>query len=141
MRNSVLLLSLLAAFAPGLARAEAVEIGKAWAPPTPAGGDSALYLEAQNAGAADAILRVRCGAVNFTELRVIDKGEGFPSSRVVKAIPIAAETTTTLGPDGFNVHLLQATRALAAGETFDCMLRLQSGAQRKVDVTVKPLAE
>lgn len=143
MRSSArLTLLVLAVGTPGLAQADsALALAEAWSPATARGGDTALYLEVHNPGPADAIVRTRCDAANFTEMRTVDKGEGFPSVRIVKAIPIAAEGVTTLGPEGFSVHLLQATRALAPGEVFDCTIRLQSGGQRKIDVTVKPPIE
>ena len=115
----------------------AISVSQAWAPAAARGEDTAVYLVVQNAGPADALLRVRCAAANFTELHVIDRGEGFPSKRAVKSIPIAAEGVTALTPDGYNVALLQTTRALAPNDAFDCVIRFRDGGQQTIDVTVR----
>ena len=112
-------------------------VSQAWAPAAAAGEDTALYMVVRNGGAADALLRVRCAVATFTELRTIDRGEGFPSKRTVKAIPIAAEGVTSLTPDGYGVALLQTTRALAPNDAFDCVVMFRDGGRQTVDVTVR----
>lgn len=116
----------------------AVTIKAAWVPAADKGADTNLYMTIENHGAEDAITRVRCEAANFTELRIVDRGEGFPSARGVKTIPIAAGGETALTSEGFNVRLLQLTGPLEPGTAFDCSLRLRGGGQPKVVVTVRP---
>jgi copper(I)-binding protein len=121
------------------ARADSAQlaVSNAWSPPqAKTGADVPLYMNIANSGAADALLRVRCPVANFTEKRTIDLGEGAPSSREVKAIPIPAGQTM-LRADGSYVLLLQVTQPLAPGETFSCKLAFQSGESREVEVTVK----
>lgn len=95
-------------------------------------------MKLENGGMADAIVRIRCAAANFTELRTVDRGEGFPSARSVKAIPIAAHARTELTTEGWNIRLLQLTQPLVPGEAFDCTLRLRGGEQISLPVTVRP---
>ncbi len=139
MRSSVIAAGLLLLAASSAHAADpAVTVKAAWVPAAEKGADTDLYMTIENHGAEDAITRVRCEAANFTELRIIDRGEGFPSARGVKTIPIAAQGETALSSDGFNVRLLQLTGPLLPGEAFDCSLRLRGGAQAKVAVTVRP---
>ena len=138
MRPEVALLLLLAGTAtPGLAAEQALAFKAAWAPAAEKGADTSLYMTVENGGAEDAIIRVRCEAANFTELRTVDRGEGFPSARRINAIPITAEGETIFKPDGFSVRLLQLTGPLASGETFECALRLRGGSQHHIAVTVR----
>jgi copper(I)-binding protein len=128
----------LALWAPPVLAAEpAISLSQAWAPAAARGDDTAVYMVVRNAGAADALVRVRCAIANFTELHTVDRGEGFPSNRAVKSIPIAAESVTTLTPDGYSVALLQTTRALAPNDAFDCVIRFRDGGQQTIDVTVR----
>lgn len=123
---------------PALAADPAVTIKSAWTHAAGKGDDTTLYMTLENAGAEDAIIRVRCDAANFTEMRTVDRGEGFPSARSVKAIPVAAQGETLLVAEGFNVRLLQLSTTLTPGNTFDCALRLRGGGQPKVSVAVRP---
>ena len=92
----------------------------------------------QNAGPADALLRVRCAAANFTELDVIDRGEGFPVQAGGQVDPDRRRGRHGCPTrDGYNVALLQITRALAPNDTFDCVVRFRDGGQQTIDVTVR----
>ena len=136
-RSAAALAVLLGTAAPALAADPAPAVKAAWTTAAEKGTDTSLYVTVENDGAEDAIIRVRCDAANFTELRTVDRGEGFPSARSVKAIPIAARGETVLTADGFNVRLLQLTGKLAPGDRFDCAFSLRSGARQKVAVTVR----
>jgi len=112
-------------------------ISKAWAPPEAKSGVNVpMYMSFTNTGAADALLRVRCPVATFPEKRTIDLGEGAPSAREVKAIPIPAGQTV-LTADSSYIVLLQTTQPFASGETFSCKLAFQSGESHEVEVTVK----
>jgi copper(I)-binding protein len=133
-----LLLAALAGLALTATAAHAeLAISNAWAPPeAKTGVNVPMYMSFKNTGAADALLRVRCPVANFTEKRTIDLGEGAPSAREVKAIPIPAGQTVLTAESSFIV-LLQTTQPFAGGETFSCKLAFQSGESREVEVTVK----
>ena len=120
-----------------LAADPALSVSQAWTPAAVPGGDTPVYLVVRNTGPADALVRVRCSAANFSELNTIDRGEGFPSRRAVKAIPIPGEATTVLEPDGYSVMLLQTTRVLAPSDVFDCVMRFRDGGQQTVNVSVR----
>ncbi len=137
---SALALALALAVASALAlpaRAETgLEITEAWTPAQAGTGVNApVYMTITNAGAPDAILRVRCPVANFTEKRTMDRGEGAPSSREVRSIPVPTGKTV-LQADGSYVLLLQTREALAAGGTFDCTVAFQGAGNRPVTVRV-----
>ena len=117
---------------------EAVKISQAWVPPAAqAGGDLPLLMTIKNeADIADTLVRVRCPVANFAEKHIVDRGEGAPAMRAVPAIPIAANSTIVLKPDGYHVMLLQTRQALAEGETFTCAVVFQKAGTIETEVRV-----
>ena len=124
------------AASPADAGESAISVSQAWTPAAARGVDTPLFTTISNAGAVDALLRSRCTAANFTEQHFVDHGEGFPSMRAVKSIPVAANGVTRLDADGYHVMLLQTVCALAAGETFACSLSFRDTGKRDIEVTV-----
>lgn len=120
------------------ATAEAVKISQAWVPPAePAGADVPLLMTIKNeADVADTLVRVRCPVANFTEKHIVDRGEGAPAMRAIPAIPIAANSTIVLKPDGYHVMLLQTRQALAEGEIFTCAVVFQKAGTIETEVRV-----
>jgi periplasmic copper chaperone A len=120
------------------ATVEAVKISQAWVPPADhTGGDLPLSMTIKNeADTADALVRVRCPVANFSEKHIVDRGEGAPAMRVIPAIPIAANSTIVLKPDGYHVMLLQTRQALNDGETFTCALVFQKAGTIETEVRV-----
>jgi copper(I)-binding protein len=86
--------------------------------------------------AADALMRVRCPVANFAEKHIVDRGEGAPAMRAVSAIPIAANSTIVLKPDGYHIMLLQTRQALTEGETFTCAVVFQKAGTIETEVHV-----
>ena len=136
-------LVLLAGLLPSGVRADeapggaGVAVSGAWTPPAGRGEDVPLYMTVRGADAADALVRARCDAANFVELQAVDEGEGFPTNRVVKSIPIDAQGTTELRKGHFHVMLLQTRQALAPGATFSCGLTFNVSGKLQVEVTVR----
>lgn len=122
----------------GPALAASLEVSGAWVPPAEAtGADVPLYFTVENGGgAADALLRVRCPVAHFTEKRTVDKGEGGTAHREVNSIPVPADASLRLQPEGFHVVLLQTTQPLRAGDTFSCALSFKEAGRREVEVRV-----
>ena len=120
------------------ATTEAVKISQAWVPPAEhAGGDLPLLMTIKNeADIADTLVRVRCPVANFAEKHIVDRGEGAPAMRAVSAIPIAANSTIVLKPDGYHVMLLQTRQALTEGETFTCAVVFQKAGTIETEVHV-----
>jgi periplasmic copper chaperone A len=120
------------------AAAEAVKISQAWVPPAErVGGDIPLLMTIKNdADTADTLVRVRCPIANFSEKHIVDRGEGAPAMRAIPAIPIAANSTIVLKPDGYHVMLLQTRQALAEGETFTCAVVFQKAGTIETEVRV-----
>jgi copper(I)-binding protein len=106
-------------------------------PAEPAGGDVPLLMTIKNeADVADTLVRVGCPVANFTEKHIVDRGEGAPAMRAIPAIPIAANSTIVLKPDGYHVMLLQTRQALAEGETFTCTVVFQKAGTIETEVRV-----
>ncbi len=120
------------------ATTETVKISQAWVPPTAkAGGDLPLLMTIKNeADTSDTLLRVRCPVANFSEKHIVDRGEGAPAMRAIAAIPIAANSTIVLKPDGYHVMLLQTRQALTEGETFTCVVVFQKAGTIETEVRV-----
>ena len=118
------------------AAAPTIIVSEVWTNAAAPGSDTALFMTIKNAGAADALLRSRCDAAQFAVQQTVDHGEGFPSSRSVKSIPIAANDITRLGADGDHVMLLQTKQALVVGETFSCSITFRDAGTQTIDVTV-----
>jgi copper(I)-binding protein len=116
--------------------AGALSVTQAWTPTAAQGTDTPLFMTIHNGGAGDLLLRARCTAANFSEQHTVDHGEGFPSMRTVKSIPIAADGVTRLEADGYHVMLLQTTRALAAGDRFNCSITFRDAGKQDIDVGV-----
>jgi copper(I)-binding protein len=90
---------------------------------TQTGADAALMMTVTNTGdTPDSLIRVRCDAATFTELRVVDTGEGAPAPRVVKSIPVAAKASVKLSDQTAYIALLQTTQPLPKDAAFDCKL-------------------
>jgi hypothetical protein len=99
--------------------------------------DVPLLMTVRNdAGEADALLRVRCPFANFSERHTVDRGEGAPAMRAVKSIPVPQNGTTELKPDGFHVMLLQTRQKLSVGETFTCAITFQKAGTKETEVQI-----
>lgn len=119
------------------ARAAApIEVGNALIPNVRGLGiDIPLTMTISNSAAVpDALLRVRCPFVNFTELRTVDYGEGAPADRAVKSIPIAANGATELTTKGFHIELLQTREQVFQDETRPCTLTFRNAGSIEISV-------
>ena len=118
-----------------------IQVSRAWTPaPAKPGGDTALYMTIANNGEVpDNLVRTRCDFADFTDRVTVDSGgEGSPSTRAVKAIPIPAHQTVTLKPDGFHIQLLHTTQTLQPGQIVGCTISFQKSGERLLEVTVAP---
>lgn len=120
------------------ATTEAIKLSQAWVVPAEhIGGDLPLLMTIKNeSDAPDALVRIRCPVANFAEKHIVDRGEGAPSMRAIPAIPIAANSTVVLKPDGYHVMLLQTRQALAEGQTFTCAVVFQRAGTIETEVRV-----
>jgi len=107
------------------------------APSGEIGIDTPLAMTIKNdAAEADALLRVRCPFANFSEKHTVDRGEGAPSMRAIKSIPIPENKTTELKHDGYHVMLLQTRQKLVSGEKFTCAITFQKAGTKETEVQV-----
>ncbi len=101
------------------------------------GVDVPLLLTVVNNGAEeDALLRVRCPVANFSERYTVDRGEGAPSRRAVKSIPIAAGKTTEMDVHNPHVMLLQMREVLQEGQSFSCSITFKGAGTLSTEVKV-----
>lgn len=122
---------------PAFADAAAPKIDKVWAPPGDKGIDLPIYMTVNNSGDADHIVRFGCpDMAHFTEKRTTDHGEGAPSAREIKTIPIKAGGTTMLEPDGYHLALLKIMKPAKAGDTFNCKVAFQRSGTKEIEVRV-----
>ena len=128
----------IVAAAPALAGGESLKITDAWVPAVEkSGGDVPLLMTIRNESSSpDALMRVRCAAANFSEKHTVDRGEGAPAMRAIASIPLAADSTVTLKPDGYHVMLLQ-TRQLGVGDRFTCSVDFQKAGTIETEVQVR----
>ena len=128
----------IVAVATALAGSESLKITDAWVPAMEkSGGDVPLLMTIRNENSRpDALMRVRCAAANFSEKHTVDRGEGAPAMRPIAFIPLAADSTVTLRPDGYHVMLLQ-TRQLGVGERFTCSVGFQKAGTIETEVYVR----
>jgi copper(I)-binding protein len=90
---------------------------------TQTGADAALMMTVTNTSdTPDSLIRARCEAATFTELRVVDTGEGAPAPRVVKSISIGAKASVKLSDQTAYIALLQTTQPLPKDASFDCKI-------------------
>lgn len=118
--------------------ADELRISNARVPPSDqVGVDVPLSMTVHNdAAEADALLRVRCPFVNFSERHTVDRGEGAPAMRAVKSIPIPQNKTTELNKDGHHLMLLQTRQKLVSGETLTCSITFQKAGTKETEVKV-----
>lgn len=116
-------------------------VSRAWTPaPAKQGDDTALYMTiANNGDFPETLTRAKCPFADFTEKVTVDTGgEGSPSSREVKAIPIPPHQTITLQPVGYHIVLLHTTEPLSPGQILGCTVTFQKSGQQLVEVTIAP---
>jgi periplasmic copper chaperone A len=118
--------------------AEELRVSNARVPPSDQiGVDVPLSMTVHNdATDADALLRVRCPFVNFSERHTVDRGEGAPAMRAIKSIPIPGNKTTELNKDGHHLMLLQTRQKLVSGETLTCSITFQKAGTKETEVQV-----
>ena len=118
-----------------------IMVSRPWTPaPAKPGADTPLYMTITNNGEIpDRLIRARCPFADFTEKVTVDSGgEGSPSTREVKSIPIPAGQTVTLKPDGYHIVLLHTIQPLQPGEIGGCTITFQKYGERLIEVTVAP---
>lgn len=116
-------------------------ISRPWTPaPGKPGADTPLYMTITNNGEVpDSLMCAKCPFADFTEKVTVDSGgEGSPSTREVKSIPIPAGQTVPLKPDGYHVVLLHTTQPLEPGQILGCTITFQKSGEQLIEVTVAP---
>lgn len=114
-------------------------VSDAWVPATESiGADIPLLMTIANPSAeADALLRVRCPFVNFSERHTVDYGEGAPSMRAIPSIPVPGGATTVLTTKAFHVMLLQTREPLTAGQVQTCSVTFRNAGTQDIEVRVQ----
>lgn len=136
---------LLTLGAPTFAAEDAtIDINNAWAaetPPTAMAG--AVYLDFVNAGAADRLIgaMVDDAVAGKVELHTTVLEETVMRMREVEAIDLAAESTTTLGPGGLHIMLIDLQQPLRAGESFSLTLEFENAGTLTASIPIRKREE
>lgn len=126
---------------PALAGIGSIRVSNVWVSANDKlGADVPLLMTIKNDAADDdALLRVRCPFVNFSERHIVDRGEGAPAMRSIKSIPIPAKKTVELKADGYHVMLLQTRQKLVEGTQLACSVTFQNSGVVETEVHVRGL--
>lgn len=124
------------------AAAADISVTDAWVTPSEATGtDVVLSMTVKNDGAAaDTLLRAHCPFAGFVEKHTIDHGEGAPSMRPVKDIPVPAHSTLKMSSSGYHLMLLQTSEKLSEGGKFACSVTFRSAGPMDIEVKVAKTA-
>ena len=143
--RALLFFVLLTLGAPTFAAEDAtIHINNAWAaetPPTAMAG--AVYLDFINAGAADRLIgaAVDDAVAGKVELHTTVLEETVMRMREVEAIDLAAESTTTLGPGGLHIMLIDLQQPLRAGESFSLTLKFENAGTLTASIPIRKREE
>jgi copper(I)-binding protein len=134
----VSLLSLLAACQPSGITSGVLEVKNAWARPAAAGDNGAVYFIIENGTSQDdALLSARADIATAVELHLSQMDGDHMSMHQQEQVMLPAGEAVEFSPGGLHVMLVDLTRDLNAGETFDMALRFEHVGEKTVTVTVK----
>lgn len=124
-----------AAMAPAIARIDGV------ATAARPGTSAAVYLSVVNEGGDDRIIGARTSAAEDTVLHATEKRDGVVVMTRAADRPIAADSTTILGPGGPHVMLTGVHGALEPGQEIEVTLDFARSESRTIRVPVVGAAE
>jgi periplasmic copper chaperone A len=106
----------------GCSKAGAVGVGNAYIA-VPTSGTTDAYLEIRNNGAADELISARLSVAGTVSLRApVTRGTEVMSMRSVSDIPIPADSTVHLAPNGYHLLITDAT-GMQSGKAITLTLR------------------
>ncbi len=122
-----------------LMQGEGIEVSDAWARPGAEGRMSAAYFLVSNFNDEDDVLtNVEADAAQTAEVHEsYEREEGMMGMRAVPQLDVPAQSSVRFEQGGLHVMLMDLTRQLSEGDTFQLTLTFQSGDSVSVDVPVR----
>jgi copper(I)-binding protein len=143
MRSNIFLvlvcfLPLLAACQTGRITSGVLDVQGAWTRPAATGSNGAVYLTIENGTAQDdALLSAQAEIASATELHLSQMEGDKMSMHRQEQVALPAGQVVTFAPGGLHIMLVDLTRDLTNGETFDVKLKFERTGEKTVTVTVK----
>lgn len=118
---------------------EGIHIEGAWARPASEGRMSAAYFLITNfENEADTLLSVESDIAELVELHEsYETDSGMMGMREVTNLEIPAQSTIRLQQGGLHIMLIQVTRALADGDTFELTLNFAGSEPQTIEIPVR----
>lgn len=118
---------------------EGVEVEGAWARPASEGRMSAAYFLISNfAEEADTLISVESDVAQLVEIHEsYEQEEGMMGMREVPKVEIPAQSTVRFQQGGLHIMLIQVTRTLADGDTFELTLNFSNSGEQIIEIPVR----
>jgi copper(I)-binding protein len=118
---------------------EGVQIEGAWARPASEGRMSAAYFLITNFEESDnALIGVESDVAQLVEVHEsYEREEGMMGMREVPEVTLPAQSTIRFEQGGLHIMLIQVTRTLADGDTFDLTLNFSNSESQTIEVPVR----
>jgi len=118
---------------------EGVQIEGAWARPASEGRMSAAYFLITNfEESEDALVGVESDVAQLVEVHEsYEREEGMMGMREVPEVTLPAQSTVRFEQGGLHIMLIQVTRTLADGDTFELTLNFSNSEPQTIEVPVR----
>lgn len=118
---------------------EGISIEGAWARPASEGRMSAAYFLITNfEDEDDRLIGVRSDVARMVEIHESYEGENdMMGMREVPEIELPANETVRFEQGGLHIMLIQATRQLAEGDTFELTLEFENSGEQTIEVPIR----
>lgn len=118
---------------------EGVQIEGAWARPASEGRMSAAYFLITNFEESDdALIGVESDVAQLVEVHEsYEREEGMMGMREVPEVELPSESTVRFQQGGLHIMLIQVTRTLADGDTFELTLNFSNSESQTIEVPVR----
>lgn len=118
---------------------EGIQIEGAWARPASEGRMSAAYFLITNFEETDdALVGVESDVAQLVEVHEsYEREEGMMGMREVPEVELPSESTVRFQQGGLHIMLIQVTRTLADGDTFELTLNFSNSESQTIEVPVR----
>lgn len=123
----------------GMLQGEGIEVEDAWARPGAEGRMSAAYFLISNFNSDDdALISVEADVAKNSEVHEsYEREEGMMSMREVPRLDLPAQSTVRFEQGGLHVMLMDLTRQLSGGDTFELTLTFETNNPVTIEVPVR----
>ncbi|WP_083750196.1 copper chaperone PCu(A)C [Rhodohalobacter halophilus] len=118
---------------------EGVEVEGAWARPASEGRMSAAYFLISNFNDSDdQLIGVESDVAQLVEIHEsYEREEGMMGMREVPEVDLPSQSTVRFQQGGLHIMLIQVTRTLADGDTFELTLHFDNSESQTIEVPVR----